>query len=162
MYDPAKKCKDAVVSARQFVTFLMYLRLRRRAFGLLGVITQLRCFRGRAARTCKKHSSEARNVDEKWQKQQDQRAIQSKEINNGSYLVTWVTSCSSPQPLPNLWTSLVRAEPKQSPGAPTASADHHLRTFSPHARCQATGLACRRQALPSGSIAEPTAGGDLY
>ena len=51
VYDPAKKCKDAVVYARQFVTFLMYLRLRRRAFGLLGVITQLRCFRGRAART---------------------------------------------------------------------------------------------------------------
>ena len=49
---------------------------------------------------------------------QDQRAIQSKEINNGSYLITWVTSCSSRQPLPNLWTSLVRAEPKQSPCAP--------------------------------------------
>ena len=94
----------------------------------------------------------AKNVDGKWQKQQDQRAIQSKEINNGSYLVTWVTSCSPGQPLPNLWTSLVRAEPKQSPGAPAASADHHLRTFSPHARCQATGLACRRQAVPSGSI----------
>ena len=40
----------------------------------------------------KSTSSEARNVDEKWQKQQDQRAIQSKEINNGSYLVT----CGSP------------------------------------------------------------------
>ena len=62
---------------------------------------------------------------------QDQRAIQSKEINNGSYLITWVTSCSSRQPLPNLWTSLVRAEPQQSPRAPAASADHHLRTFSP-------------------------------
>ena len=70
-------------------------------------------------------------MDEKWQEQEDQRRIQSKEINNGSYLITWVTSCSSRQPLPNLWTSLVRAEPQQSPHAPAASADHHLRTFSP-------------------------------
>ena len=162
MYDPAKKCKDAVVSARQIVTLLMYLRLRRRACGLLGGIRQLRCFRGRAARTCKKHFVRSSKCGWKMAQKQDQRAIQSKEINNGSYLVTWVTSCSPGQPLPNLWTSLVRAEPKQSPGAPAASADHHLRTFSPHARCQATGLACRRQAVPSGSIAEPTAGGDLY
>ena len=125
----------------------------RRACGLLGGIRQLRCFRGRAARPAKSTSSGARNVDGKWQKQQDQRAIQSRDVNNGSYLVTWVTSCSSRQPLPNLWTSLVRAEPKQSPCAPAASADHHLRTFSPHARCQATGLACRRQALAARRIA---------
>ena len=52
-------------------------------------------------------------MDGKWQKQQDQRAIQSREINNGSYLVTWVTSCSSRQPLPNLWASLVNTEPQR-------------------------------------------------
>ena len=130
--------------------------------GFWGVLGSFAAFVAAPREPAKSTSSGARNVDGKWQEQQDQRAIQSKEINNGSYLVTWVTSCSPGQPLPNLWTSLVRAEPKQSPGAPTASADHHLRTFSPHARCQATGLACRRQALPSGSIAEPTAGGDPY
>ena len=62
-------------------------------------------------------------MDGKWQEEQDQRAIQSRDVNKGSHLVTWVTSCSSRQPLPNLWTSLVRAEPQRSPAA---SADHHI------------------------------------
>ena len=107
-------------------------------------------------------SSEGRIVDEKWQKQQDQRALQSRDVNNGSYLVTWVTSCSSRQPLPNLWTSLVRAEPQQSPRAPAASADHHLRTFSPprkvpgHWPCLPQAGARRKASM------QLTAGGDLY
>ena len=75
-------------------------------------------------------SSEGRIVDEKWQKQQDQRALQSRDVNNGSYLVTWVTSCSSRQPLPNLWTSLVRAEPQQSPCVTLCTCCEHRASFA--------------------------------
>ena len=56
----------------------------------------------------------------------------------------------------HLWCALSLSSHLVSPCAPAASTGHHSRTFSPHARCQATGLACRRQAVPSGSIAEPT------
>ena len=94
VYDPAKKCKDTVVSARQIVTLLMYLRLRRR--GLLGGIRQLRCFRGRAARTCKKHF--ARGLKCRWEmarttrsksnsKQRDQQRIIPCYL--GHQLFTW-------------------------------------------------------------------------
>ena len=70
-------------------------------------------------------------MDGKWQKQQDQRAIQSRDVNNGSYLVTWVTSCSSRQPLPNLWTSfLVRAEPQQSPCVTLCTCCEHRASFA--------------------------------
>ena len=89
-------------------------------------------------------------MDGKWQEQQDQRAIQSKEINNGSYLITWVTSCSSRQPLPNLWTSLVRAEPKQSPCAPAASTGHHSRTFSHHQGARPLALPAAGRRSPQG------------
>ena len=133
--DPGNRFNDAVVSARQILAFLMLPESATWVCGAApwasGGVTQLRCFRGRAARTCKKHFVRSSKCGWKWQEEQDQRAIQSRDVNNGSYLVTWVTSCSSRQPLPNLWTSLVRAEPQQSPRAPAASADHHLRTFSP-------------------------------
>ena len=69
-------------------------------------------------------------MDGKWQKQQDQRAIQSRDVNNGSYLVTWVTSCSSRQPLPNLWTSLVRTEPQQSPCVTLCTCCEHRASFA--------------------------------
>ena len=52
----------------------------------------------------------------------------------------------------HLWCALSLSSHLVSPCAPAASTGHHSRTFSPHARCQATGLACRRQAVPSGSI----------
>ena len=104
-------------------------------------------------------------MDGKWQKQQDQRAIQSRDVNNGSYLVTWVTSCSSRQPLPNLWTSLVRAEPQQSPCVTLCTCCEHRASFADiFASRKVPGhWPCLPQAaLPRGSIAKPTAGGDPY
>ena len=45
----------------------------------------------------------------------------------------------------HLWCALSLSSHLVSPCAPAASTGHHSRTFSPHARCQATGLACRRR-----------------
>ena len=104
-------------------------------------------------------------MDGKWQKQQDQRAIQSRDVNNGSYLVTWVTSCSSRQPLPNLWTSLVRAEPQQSPCVTLCICCEHRASFTDiFASRKVPGhWPCLPQAaLPRGSIAKPTAGESGY
>ena len=130
VYDPAKKCKDTVVSARQIVTLLMYLRLRPAPAGFWGVLGSFAAFVAAQREPAKSTSSGARNVDGKWQKQQDQRALQSRDVNNGSYLVTWVTSCSSRQPLPNLWTSLVHAEPQQSPCVTLCTCCEHRASFA--------------------------------
>ena len=45
----------------------------------------------------------------------------------------------------HLWCALSLSSHLVSPCAPAASTGHRSRTFSPHARCQATGLACRRR-----------------
>ena len=45
----------------------------------------------------------------------------------------------------HLWCALSLSSHLVSPCAPAASTGHHSRTFSPHARCQTTGLACRRR-----------------
>ena len=159
MYDPAKKFKDTVVSARQFVTFFKQLRRRAAPAGFWGVLGSFAAFVAAQREPAKSTSSGARNLDEKWQEQEDKRQIQSKEINNGSYLVTWVTSCSSRQPLPNLWTSLVRAEPQQSPCVTLCTCCEHRASF---ADIFASSKVAGQAALPRGSIAKPTAGGDLY
>ena len=72
---------------------------------------------------------------------------------------------SSRQPLPNLWTSLVRAEPQQSPCVTLCTCYEHRASFAYiFASRKVPGhWPCLPQAaLPRGSIAEPTAGGDPY
>ena len=98
--------------------------------GFWGLLRSFAAFVAAQREPAKSTSSGARNVDGKWQEQQDQRAIQSRDVNNGSYLVTWVTSCSSRQPLPNLWTSLVRAEPQQSPCVTLCTCCEHRASFA--------------------------------
>ena len=133
--------------------------------GFWGVLGSFAAFVAAPREPAKSTSSGARNVDGKWQEQQDQRAIQSRDVNNGSYLVTWVTSCSSRQPLPNLWTSLVRAEPQQSPCVTLCTCCEHRASFADiFASRKVPGhWPCLPQAaLPRGSIAKPTAGGDPH
>ena len=132
--------------------------------GFWGVLGSFAAFVAAPREPAKSTSSEARNVDGKWQKQQDQRAIQSRDVNNGSYLVTWVTSCSSRQPLPNLWTSLVRAEPQQSPCVTLCTCCEHRASFADifASRKVPSHWPCLPQAaLPRGSIAKPTYSGHV-
>ena len=102
--------------------------------GFWGVLGSFAAFVAAQREPAKSTSLGARNVDGIWQEHQDQRAIQrkkeSRDVNKGSYLVTWVTSCSSRQPLPNLWTSLVRAEPQQSPCVTLCTCCEHRVPFA--------------------------------
>ena len=121
----------------------------RRACGLLGGIRQLRCFRGRAARTLQKA---LRQKLEMWMKNGKSNKIKEHfkaEMSTtdhtllpGSPAVHLVSLCLI---CGHLWCALSLSSHLVSPCAPAASTGHHSRTFSPHARCQATGLACRRR-----------------
>ena len=73
--DPGNRFNDAVVSARQFLAFLMLPGSAPPRLGLLGVSRSFAAFVAAPREPAKNTSSGARNVDGKWQEQEDQRPI---------------------------------------------------------------------------------------